>query len=115
MSDVQLPAAAPAQSSSAKPLPEPKPGRFLARFVSSRRKCGNCTHFNFAVLQREMQRTPTFVAASQVLSPDKMGVVVGEDGKPIVESNTGASWAEMGACLKHDEGRWCGDVCKDWG
>ena len=100
-----------------KPKPEPKPGRFLARFVGSRRRCGNCKHFNVAVLRDELAQHPHFMAAAQVLSPDKMGLVKPAEGEeaPPPPPQTGAKWSELGACLKHSEGRWSGDCCKDWG
>ncbi len=120
------------------PLPEDVPKRFLAVFLPSLRKCGNCKHFvqpNEA--RSELEANPIFAKVMQHLSPAQQNLAQtdegpvypadaqptpegGEDFKPVavreVPKPVWDSWDFFGICKHpmHRQGRYFGDKCEDW-
>ena len=109
-------------------------GRLIATVIGSKRKCANCKSFNLKDGQEALAAHPAFAAAAAVLSPDQMGrsnvpslEQLKAEGCTDEEAATkreaaiasqpapvSARWSEIGACNKHNQGRWTGDKCEDW-
>ena len=97
------------------------PNRLIARFVASKRVCGNCTHFDHEGGQRELAKLGVFSAVISQLSPAQMAASKShaEEPDPVASKPMpkGVRWEDFGACNHdaHDDAAvWRGHVCGDW-
>ena len=97
------------------------PNRLLARFVASKRKCGNCAHFDLAEGQRGLRKLGVFAAVIDHVSPAQMAASKSHAEAPdpvaMKPMPRGVRWEDFGACNHddHDDAAvWRGHVCGDW-
>lgn len=97
------------------------PNRLLARFVPSKRKCGNCAHFDLEEGQRGLRKLGVFAAVIDQISPAQMAASKSHAEAPdpvaMKPMPRGVRWEDFGACNHddHDDAAvWCGHVCGDW-
>jgi len=97
------------------------PNRVLARFVASRRRCGNCKHFDLEEGQRGLRKMGVFSAVIDQISPAQMAASKShaDEPDPVAKAPMpkGVRWEDFGACQHnaHDDAAvWRGHVCGDW-